>query len=52
VLREGSDLELAPGTLVLLDESGALLANLGSIRSQAHAPERLAPAVSGIAPRP
>ena len=52
VLRAGSDLELAPGTLVMLDEQGTLLANLGSIRIHPAPKERLAPALAGIAPRP
>jgi hypothetical protein len=52
VLRASSDLELAPGTLVLLDAQGTLLVNLGSIRSHASPAGRPAPEASGIAPRP
>jgi hypothetical protein len=52
VLRESSDLELAPGTVVVLDAKGALIANLGSIKSQARPEARPAPLQSGIAPRP
>jgi hypothetical protein len=52
VLRAGSDLELAPGTLVTLDEQGTLLANLGSIKIQRAPKDRPAPAQAGIAPRP
>jgi hypothetical protein len=52
VLRASSDLELAPGTLVVLDERGTLLVNLGSIRSHVRPPGRPAPGAAGIAPRP
>jgi len=51
ILRESTDLELAPGTLVVLDEQGTLLANLGAIRVHARPEGRPAPASAGIAPR-
>ncbi len=52
VLRANSDLELAPGTLVLLDEQGTLRANLGAIKSHARPADRPPPQAAGIAPRP
>ncbi len=52
VLRAGTDLELAPGTLVVLDAQGTLRANLGAIRSHAVAKDRPAPQAAGIARRP
>lgn len=51
VLRESSDLELEPGTLVLLDAEGHLRANLGALRSHARPAERPAPLAAGIAAR-
>jgi len=51
ILRESTDLELAPGTLVVLDEHGTLLANLGAIRVHPRPEGRPAPAAAGIAPR-
>jgi hypothetical protein len=51
VWRQDTDLELAPGTLVVLDAQGLLLANLGPIRVHAPPRGRPAPAASGIAPR-
>jgi len=52
VLRANSDLELEPGSLVLLDAEGRLRANLGAIRSHARPAERPAPSLAGIAARP
>jgi len=51
VLRECGDLELAPGTLVVLDARGTLLANLGAIRSHPPTAGRPSPAESGVAVR-